>query len=560
MGKSSSNTSKASGKTAAGSVIGEAHGNSCGTLIRKTHNLHYLLAALVSAITFLLYLPSLQHRFLNWDDPLYVSENPYICSFDLGFLKWAFSSFRASNWHPLTWISHAIDYAFWGLNPLGHHLTNIILHAANTFVVVLVAIGLAGFRKDKTINTSSALFSDKRALLIMGGVTGLLFGLHPAHVESVAWVAERKDLLCALFFLLSIIQYAKYATVKDIGAVLSISGFFSKYYLMALGLFVLALLSKPMAISLPVVLLILDWFPLRRIASMKSFLLAFMEKLPFICLSLISAMLAVMAHRGAVVPLKNIPLSSRMLVAAKSLLFYLWKIILPVNLIPYYPYPLDVSLFSLEYIFSVTFVVIITAACVVLLKKHAFLLPAWSYYLVTLIPVLGIVQVGGQAMADRYLYLPSIGPFLIVGLLAAWVFRLADSLSKRRLIALRAGAVTAILWFIVLSFLTFQQIGVWKSDIDLWSYVIEKDPERVPLAYENRGVALEGEGRLKEAVADYGKAIALSPENAQWFVNRGLVLLRLGQFDPAIADFKRACELGDSFGCNAPQYLLRRGP
>ena len=212
----------------------------------------YLSACAVGFVTFLVFLPTLQNDFINWDDSLYVYENPLIRSFDTQLLISAFGDFYAGFWHPLTWISHALDYAIWGLNPMGHHLTNNILHAINAFLVVILITRL--------VEAASGSLKSSKGSLVAAVTTGLLFGLHPLRVESVAWVAERKDLLCGLFYLLSIMAYTSYAANKSY-----------RTYFISLGLFTLALMSKPMAVSLPVVLLILDWYPFRRIESIKSF-------------------------------------------------------------------------------------------------------------------------------------------------------------------------------------------------------------------------------------------------------------------------------------------------
>ena len=268
--------------------------------MKRTTNIKYYLAGFVALVTFLIYLTALRNDFINWDDGPYVYENPHIRSLNAAFFKWAFFDFYESNWHPLTWVSHAVDYAIWGLNPLGHHLTNIILHTINAFIVVFLVIRLLEAWKERTTWNGPPSFLNERAALIAAGTTGLLFGLHPVHVESVAWVAERKDLLCALFFLLSIIAYTKYASGMDKEPVNSNKAprFFNKNYLAALGLFILALLSKPMAVSLPVVLLVLDWFPFNRIRSGRTLWAAGVEKLPFIALSLVSSIITVLAQKA----------------------------------------------------------------------------------------------------------------------------------------------------------------------------------------------------------------------------------------------------------------------
>ncbi|HTR45401.1 MAG TPA: tetratricopeptide repeat protein [Thermodesulfovibrionales bacterium] len=540
-------------------------------------------------MTFLIYLSSLRNDFIReWDDKTYVYNNPHIRSFDFDFIKWAFSDFYQANWHPLTWISHGLDYAIWGLNPAGHHLTNIILHASNTALVVLISARLIERCREGTAPGEALARLKGQGILIAAGVTGLLFGLHPIHVESVAWVAERKDLLCALFFLLSVTTYLKYSGAVSADPA-SPSPFRRRDYLITLPFFILALLSKPMAVSLPVVLLILDWCPLGRIRSLRSFRTVLVEKGPFIILSLLSSVVTIEAQKAAMELMNVVPLSTRLLVAVKSVLAYLWKMILPLDLVPYYSYPGNVSLFSAEYLSAIAVVLGITAACIAVVAKKKLFLAAWGYYLITLLPVLGIVQVGAQSMADRYMYLPSIAPFLVAGLGTASVWVRISASKKRRVLFQCAFFFISILTFTSLSYATLEQLKIWRDTFVFWNYVIEKEPSTVPFAYFNRGNALaeighpdralddydraialspsyreaynnrgstyDRMGRFDRAIADYTKAIALSQNDPQIFVNRGLTYLKLGQAQLAIEDFNRACELGDSFGCNAPRYL-----
>jgi len=516
----------------------------------KKHHLIYYLAASVALITFISYLSSLQNEFVEWDDGRYVFENPHIRSFDLSFLKWAFLDFYAANWHPLTWISHALDYAVWGLNPLGHHLTNNILHAVNTFLVVVLVVRLIEAVHDSRLSSHDARFT-----LFAAAVTGLLFGLHPIHVESVAWVAERKDLLCGLFSLLSVMAYVKYASrtahraqSKEQRAVPPMR-FAPGPLLSALCFFILALLSKPMAVSLPFVLLILDWYPLNRVDSLKTFRAAFIEKLPFIFLTAVSSMLTIMAQNAeeAMHMMEFVPLSTRAIVAAKSLIAYLWNMAFPLHLVPYYPYPNDVSFFSIRYLSAVVLVGGITAACVIAAKKQKLWLSVWGYYVITLIPVIGIVQVGGQAMADRYTYLPGLGPFLLIGLAAAWISTTWHTPNKRGKVLMLFFAAAVVLVFVSTSFLTVRQIGAWKNSIALWDYVIERQPLGVSIAYNNRGKVFIDMGRLDEAIADLNKAIALDPSYYRAYYNRGFVFDKMGRLDEAIADFDKAIVLAPSF-------------
>ena len=516
-------------------------------LIRKRRNVKYLLllALSISLLTYLVYLSSLENEFVEWDDSIYVFRNPHIRSFNLALFKWAFLHFYGSNWHPLVWISHAIDYAFWGLNPLGHHLTNIILHAINTFLVVLLIAKLIEAWKSTTVRNALPPFLDERGILIAAGATGLFFGLHPLHVESVAWVAERKDLLCALFFLASIMAYVKYAGAISSNSE-SLFPYRHKHYLMALGFFVLALLSKPMAVTLPVILLLLDWYPFKRIQSLKSFRFVLIEKLPFVVLSLLSSIVTIQAQKAAMKLTEIVPLSTRLLVAAKSLLTYIWNMLLPLNLLPFYHYPKHVSLLSAEYLFAATSVIVITMICIVVAKSHRLYLSLWAYYVVTLIPVIGIIQVGSQSMADRYTYLPSIGPFLMMGLVLAWCWNRVNALRRKRAIVKLLGISMFMLLSAAMTYLTFEQIGIWKDSITLWSYFIEREPESVPPAYYNRGMVFDNMGRFDKAIEDFDKAIALNPSYLDAYNNRGLVFEEMGKFDKAIEDFDKAIALNPS--------------
>jgi protein O-mannosyl-transferase len=527
-------------------------------LIRDTRATKYLLAGLVSLITLLVYLPSLRNEFV-WDDALYVTNNIIIRSFNLGLIKSAFLEFHAANWHPITWFSHAIDYAIWGLNPVGHHLTSVILHSLNSAVVVFVVIRLLALYRNRSVPQMVSPWLKERSILITGSVTGLLFALHPVHVESVAWVAERKDLLCALFFLLSILAYTKYVSVIDNESAQKTLKlrFLNKHYLFTLGFFVLALLSKPMAVSLPCILLLLDWYPFSRSQSFKSFRTVFFEKLPFIAFSLISCILTILAQKAgrALGLMEFVPFSTRALVAAKSLFSYLWEIIFPMNLIPFYPYPMHVSFSSLDYLSAGIFAVGITAACVIIVNKQKLFLSVWGYYVITLIPVLGLVQVGVQSMADRYAYLPSLGPFLMIGLAMAWSWSRVNAFRRKTAVVKLFGISVFMLLCAAMMYLTFKQIGIWKDDMTLWSYAIEKQSEPVPIAYYNRALVFYNTGKFDKAIQDYDKAIAWDPSWSGVYYNRGLVYDKMGNLDKAIEDYDKAIALNPSWS----QVYYNRG-
>ena len=513
------------------------------SLVSRTGKTKCYVAGSAALATFIAYLPALRNEFVYWDDNLYIFENPHVRSLDAAFFRWAFLDFQVSNWHPLTWVSHATDYGLWGLNPLGHHLTNIVLHATNTAIVVLLAVKLLEIARESSNSNAPTSYLTNRGVLIAAGVTGILFGIHPVHVESVAWIAERKDLLCALFFLLSIFIYADDVGAGGSGANQSHAQtrFLGRRYLMTLGFFMLALMSKPMAVTLPVVLLILDWYPFNRIRSFKSLWVASVSKLPFIALAAASSLLTIAAQGagGALLSVEEIPLSVRIPVAAKTLLAYLGKMLLPLNLMPLYPYPKGVSLLSFEYVSTLILVAGITTVCAILARKQKFWLSAWGYYVVTLIPVLGFVQVGGQSMADRYTYLPSLGPFLAVGLCAAWISQRVFARQRNASVRMACGMAASIVLALLL-FLTFQQIQLWRDSITLWSYVIEKGPERISLAYSQRGIVFGKKGLTDRAKADLETAIALNPHNYDALMNLGVAFEKTGRFDKALENVEKA--------------------
>lgn len=508
-----------------------------------------LLAATAAALlTCLTYLPALQNDFVNWDDDRYVYENPFIRSLDVRLLRAAFLHFHASNWHPLTWISHALDVALWGLNPFGHHLTSVLLHGINTFLVVLLTAKLLeGFRQATARGGSPPPGAGGGAPVVAAAATGLLFGLHPLHVESVAWVSERKDLLCACFFLLSLLAYTKHLATRTSAAPPEAGtpgrGLPGRAYALALGAFCLALLSKPMAVTLPLVLLLLDWFPYGRIRSFREAGPALLEKLPFFALSAASSVITLAAQRErALWSVEALPLPARAASAATAIASYLHAMVLPLQLSPLYPQSGTSSFLRLEPLAAALAAALVTAACVRLVRRQKVWLAAWAYYLVTLLPVLGIIQVGYQSRADRYTYLPSLGPFLLAGLAVA---RLAGPAGAARARAVAIG-LAGIAACGALSLLTVKQIGVWRDGVALWNAVIDRDPRGIPLAYNKRGRARERIGQLDGAIEDYSRAISLQPDYAGAYVNRGAVRFRKDLLDEAAADLDRAIALDPS--------------
>ncbi|MHC4184099.1 MAG: tetratricopeptide repeat protein, partial [Planctomycetota bacterium] len=485
--------------------------------MRKSKNL-LIVSFLISLITILVYLPALQNDFVNWDDDYYIYENPNIQSLGFKSFKWMFTTFHAANWHPLTWLSHTIDYAIWGLNPMGHHLTNILIHGLNTFLVVVLTILL--------IRASSEKKSTNGIFLISGITTGMLFGLHPIHVESVVWASERKDVLCAFFFLLSILSYIRYTSALNRKAGL---------YVSCLVFFMLSLMSKPMAVTLPIVLLILDVYPLRRmkLRNITDSWRVIGEKVPLFVLSGISVVLTIIAQRAAIQSLEYYPLGDRLLVGVRALGFYLFKMVWPSGLVPFYPYPSKISFFHQEFFLSCLTITIITVFSIFTWKKQKVWAAAWGYYVITLLPVLGIIQVGGQAAADRYTYLPSLGPFLILGLgitvLSRKVTREWQCSARRKLLVIMSIIPIAI----ILSYTTINQIKVWKDELTLWTWELTIFPQSES-GYNGLANAYMESGLIDQAIEQLEHALKLNPKFKESYLNLGIAYSLKGNFNAAV--------------------------
>jgi hypothetical protein len=320
----------------------------------------------------------------------------------------------------------------------------------------------------------------------------------------------------------------------------------SREYLMSVGLFLLALMSKPMAVSLPVVLLILDWYPFQRIRSLKSGWSALLDKTPFIALSLFSSVMTILAQKHSMGLMEFVSLQTKILVAAKSLVMYLWKVVFPLSLSAFYLYPEHVSLLSPEYLFPVLLVAGITLTCVAFTRAKKVWLAIWGYYIVTLLPVIGIVQVGYQSMADRYMYLPGIGPFLVIGLFIVWVKAKTDVLSGSRMIKL-AGVFVAFTFLVLFSHLTIKQITVWENTVTFYSYVINKSPRELPIAYYNRGMAYSERGETDRAIADFEELVEMDPGDYEVHTRLGVLYAQSGFLSKAIASFNKAIEMNPDY-------------
>jgi tetratricopeptide (TPR) repeat protein len=464
-----------------------------------------LLVAIVLALTVgVAYAPTLDGQFLSWDDYTYVAGNPNIRGTWRSTCAWAFTTVQGGNWHPLTWLSHKLDYELYGLNPRGHHFTNLVFHIANSVLLFVVLQRLIG-------------------ALWRSAAVAALFGLHPLHVESVAWVAERKDVLSGFFWLLTIAAYARYARVQTWTS-----------YIVVMITFSMGLLSKPMVITLPLVLLLLDYWPMRRLSWS-----ALWEKLPLFALALTASVWTLEAQRSAgAVGIDLLPLSDRLENASVAYVKYLGLTAWPVGLSPWYSHPaLEGAPLSRGVIAgAVALLLTVTVLAVALARRRPYLLVGWFWYLGTLLPVIGLVQIGRQAMADRYTYIPLIGIFL------ACVWGISDRATAPARTSRTAGAVVGTALLAALAMLTWQQTEIWHDSMTFWSYTARVNPYAF-IAHQARGGLLARQGRLNEAIAAYRRAVYLRPTNAEARAQLGNVLAREGRFAAAVAQYRKAIAL-----------------
>ncbi|MCK4738442.1 MAG: tetratricopeptide repeat protein [Deltaproteobacteria bacterium] len=476
-------------------------------------------------ITFLLYLPSLSCDFVNWDDEHYVYGNPHLHLPLIDYIKWTLTSEVVSNWHPLTMIPYGIDYKLWGLNPTGYHLTNIILHAINTLLVF--ALGLCLIKASE-----NTLKNNFKITVFIALSAALLFGLHPIHVESVAWIAERKDVLSTFFFLLAVIAYLYFAQAKTKKVLL---------YSLSLIAFALSLMSKPMAVTLPVVLLILDYFPLNRGSNLRTILL---EKIPFFFLSATISVTTIIFQgtTGAVVSLERLDTIDRILIAIRAYGLYIYKTIVPLEFAPFYPVVKEPLLFSIEYGGSALLVIVLTILSLFTIKKYKIFSAVWGYYLITLLPVIGLIQVGNQIAADRYMYIPSIGPFLLIGLGLGLGYQRLNKIHLKGLFIFILLSAT-----LLISLKTISQQRIWKDSVTLWNYEISIYGDKSDFIHNNLGQAYFDTSDNVRAKKEFERTLQINPEHPKALNNLGYLAYQEGDLDRAFKLIKRSIEVDRNF-------------
>ena len=473
----------------------------------------FLICLLLTAAILFAYGQVQNSDFILFDDPLYVTDNPHVQKgLTATGLIWAFTSFSASNWHPVTWLSHMLDCEIFGLNPTGHHWTNLLLHIANTFLLFII------------------LFQMTQAFW-QSAFAAALFALHPLHVESVAWVAERKDVLSTFFGMLTILLYYRYVKKSH-----------GMKYLLVVLFFSLGLMAKPMLVTLPFVLLLLDYWPLKRfqynaaqtngIAFQGSFGLIW-EKIPLFVLVAITCLLTLTAHesRGAFGSLEAFSMKARISNAVVSYVSYIVKTIWPQNLSVFYPHPSS----TLPTWQPIGAAFLIAGACFLAirkLKQYPYIAVGLFWYLGTLVPVIGLIQVGEQAMADRYTYIPLTGLFIIVAWGAPDLLRKYHS--RKRILWVSAAIILA-----TLTVRTFFQVSHWKNSITLFKHAI-RVTENNSAAHTNLGLALFNAGKIEEAIFHYKKALIINPEDVVVLYNLGTAQLYYGRIDAAVLSYTNA--------------------
>ena len=482
-----------------------------------------MVCLLLAVVTLALYNPVNRHPFVNYDDDRYVTENPHIRQgLDSDSFTWALTSTEQANWHPLTWMSHALDVSLYRLNPVGHHFTSIFLHAVNVILLFLLLMGA-------TERLGPSLF------------VAAVFAIHPMNVESVAWVAERKNVLCTLFFFLTLWAYGWYARRPG-----------WKRYLAVAALFAAGLASKPMVITLPFVLLLLDFWPLARVRGEKGETLPtfpwsrlVIEKLPLLALSAASALITMQAQQsgGAIRNTAEVSFGTRIATAVWAYAMYLWKMVWPARLAPLYPHPGD-SLAAWKVLVAVVVVLGITAT-VWRFRSRRYLLVGWLWFLGTLVPVIGLVQVGEAAMADRYAYIPLIGIFVMIA------FGVADWVEEKKVGFWPAVPASAIL--VALALTTHRQIEYWQSNYDLWSHTLAVTENNF-VAEDNLGGALTLEGKEEEAYPHFEAAARINPRDPLSRGNLGTYFQTHNRMREAVAQYDAAVNLTSDSGLLAQTY------
>jgi len=473
-------------------------------LFSSAGNRRAVLSLLLILLTLGAYNPAAYNDFVSFDDPAYVTSNPHVrAGLTWDTVKWAFRSTEQANWHPLTWLSHALDCQFFHLNPAGHHYTNVLLHAATAVLLFLFLQAATGFAW-------------------RSAMVAALFAIHPVNVESVAWAAERKNVLCMFFFVLMLLAYRWYAQRPG----------WKRYSLVAL-LFAMGLMSKPMLVTVPFLLLLLDYWPMGRTKEHSLGRLV-AEKLPLLAMSAASSVVTIIAQEAdGAIHSSDFTLSNRLQNAILSYARYVGKAIWPSDLAAFYPHRQHLPAWQVA--LAALLLVSITSAVLLFGRKQQYLAVGWFWFLGAMVPVIGLVQAGEQGMADRYAYLPFVGLFLAI----IWAF---SEWAREHRISAMYIAVTAFCVLGALMAVTHKQIGYWKNTRSLWAHTLSITDDNY-VAEASMGAELVAEGEIQEAIKHLEAGIAINPRDPFSWLDLGVCEKRLGNVGQAVEDYEAALRL-----------------
>jgi len=485
--------------------------------------LAWVMPAFIFLATFLVFSPALRNGFVNWDDGDFILGATAYRSLSWAHIRWMFGTLYMANYQPLGWLSYALDYRLWGLNPVGYHLTNILTHSASAVVFYFIGLQILG------LTWPELLQRQKHKACLAAAFSALVFSLHPLRVESVVWASERRDVLCGFFYLLSLSFYLKAQAhaprkYRWLGA-----SWFS---------FLACMLSKGMGITLPFALILLDIYPLRRLSwNVKDWLRkesreVFFEKIPFLLLTVVIGWVGYAGQRNkaSMLPWRVYGLGPRVAQASYGLMFYILKMILPIHLLPLYEMPPRVDLFYWPFALCAAAVVVVTF-CVVLFRRSWEAGPVlWAFYAGTLVPVLGFVQFGPQITADRYSYLPCLGWALLAGYGLAWALNKRDGIRK-------SASAAAVIALFMLGYLSWKQTRVWRSSESLWRYELSLEPGSL-IAHYDLGMTLAGR-EPTEAARQFHQALTLVPSCAQAAYDLANLLVKQGLLNQALTQYRR---------------------
>ena len=519
---------------------------------------YLIISVLLAILTLASYWQVFNYGYVDYDDRDYVTDNLYVkTGLTMSNIAWALTTPHSANWHPLTWLSHMLDCQIFGLNPMGHHLTNLLFHILNTLLLFYVLTRMT-------------------RLPWRSGFVAALFAIHPLHIQSVAWIAERKDVLSTFFLFLTILAYIRHTEQPSI-----------KRYALILLVFALGLMAKPMLVTLPFILLLLDYWPLNRYAAfqneqattrIKAFWRLVEEKIPLLVVAAISCLITYIVQQswGAVSQLDSLPIGVRIANSLVVYIAYIHKMLWPQGLCVMYPHPQS-SLPVWQVITSGLLLAGITYFAIRTARKFPYITVGWFWYVLTLIPVIGLIQVGEQAMADRYTYIPLIGLFIAI----AWaVPALFEKSLERNARGYAIIALPAVVLILMLSVSTWYQLKPWQNAITLYEQALKctsnhaivqkflvnklleknRGDDAIALltkamrsgynkaeAHDGIGLILVRQGKIKEAISHYKIAMRLKPKMSEPYNNMGTALARLGRYDEAISYLRKAIRITPNY-------------